>query len=199
MERVRRKHLTTRRITIIGVMTALILALNIANIGIIRLDFIGLPVGVTTLHIPVIIGAILEGPLVGAILGLFFGISSMLSALYRPAPTSFIFFNPLVSVLPRILIGITSYYIYRLVKVRSETIRVGAAAAIGTLTNTVGVLLMIYLIYAQQFLELLGKTNLKAAIVIGGIAVTNGLPELIISIIVCIPIVLIKRPQTKTH
>ena len=192
----KKKYLTTRRITIIGVMTALIIALNLANVGIINLNFIGLPISVTILHIPVIIGAILEGPLVGAILGLFFGMSSLLSAIYRPDALGIwiMFLNPLVSIIPRILIGITTYYTYRFIKIKNETIRVGAAAAIGTMTNTIGVLLAIYLIYAQQFLKAIGMVESNAAIAIGGVALTNGVPELIFSVIICIPIILIKSP-----
>lgn len=192
------KYLTTRKIAVIGIMTALIIALNITNLGIIDLRFIGLPVGATILHIPVIIGAILEGPLVGAIIGLFFGISSILNAIYRPVPISFIFYNPIVSVLPRILIGITSYYTYMLIKLKNEPIKIGIAAAVGTATNTIGVLSMIYLFYAKDYLQSIGKLGENAAIVIGSIALTNGVPELIISIIICIPIIL-KNRHTKSQ
>lgn len=185
-----KKYLTTRRITLIGILTALILVLNAANIGIINLRLIGLPVDVTILHIPVIIGAIIEGPLVGAILGLFFGISSFFNAIYRPTPTSFVFLNPLVSILPRIIIGIATYYTYRIVKFKYASLRAGIATAIGTLTNTILVLFSIYIIYAQQFMKELKLPEGDAVIFLVGIAVTNGIPELIFSILVCIPIIL---------
>ena len=69
------------------------------------------------MHIPVIIGAIAEGPFVGAMVGLIFGVSSLLNAILRNAsPVAFVFYNPLISVLPRVLIGITSYYSFAAMK-----------------------------------------------------------------------------------
>ena len=82
-------------------------------------------------------------------------------------PLSFIFYNPIVSVLPRILIGITSYYTYMLIKIKNEPIKIGIAAAVGTATNTIGVLSMIYLFYAKDYLQSIGKLGENAVIVIG--------------------------------
>jgi uncharacterized membrane protein len=65
------------------------------------------------MHIPVIIGAIMEGPVVGGLVGLIFGLFSIFQALTNPTPVSFVFLNPLVSVVPRVLIGITSYYVFK--------------------------------------------------------------------------------------
>lgn len=66
------------------------------------------------MHIPVIIAAILEGPVVGGFVGLIFGLSSMYTAatIFAGLPTAFVFLNPLVSVFPRILIGIAAHYAY---------------------------------------------------------------------------------------
>ena len=69
------------------------------------------------MHIPVIIGAIMEGPVVGGFIGLIFGLFSIYQALTNPTPVSFVFLNPLVSVIPRILIGIVSYYVYNALKI----------------------------------------------------------------------------------
>ena len=68
------------------------------------------------MHIPVIIGAIMEGPLVGGLIGLIFGLFSIFQAATNPTPVSFVFLNPIVSVLPRVLIGIVTYYAYRFAK-----------------------------------------------------------------------------------
>ena len=53
------------------------------------------------MHIPVIIGAILEGPIVG-VYRFGFRALSLYTAVYKPGPLTFVFLNPLVS-LPRIL------------------------------------------------------------------------------------------------
>lgn len=58
------------------------------------------------MHIPDIIGAIVEGPLVGITVGFIFGATSLLKALTMPTITSFAFINPLVSILPRMLTGV---------------------------------------------------------------------------------------------
>ena len=64
------------------------------------------------MHVPVIIGAVIEGPVVGAAVGLIFGLTSLFKAFTEPTITSFCFMNPIISVLPRVLIGIVAYYVY---------------------------------------------------------------------------------------
>lgn len=93
---------------IIGILGSISIVLGMTPLGFIPVG----PTKATIMHIPVIIGAILEGPVVGGIVGLIFGLFSIFSAVTTPTPVSFAFLNPLVSVLPRILIGITSYYVY---------------------------------------------------------------------------------------
>jgi uncharacterized membrane protein len=63
----------------------------------------------TTLHVPVIIGGILEGPIVGLALGLIFGIFSWLQAGMLGVV---MFQDPLVAILPRLFIGITAWAAY---------------------------------------------------------------------------------------
>ncbi|MDY6868152.1 MAG: ECF transporter S component, partial [Chloroflexota bacterium] len=59
----------TRRIVIAGVMSAISIFLGITHLGFIPW-FSG--ASLTIMQVPVIIGAVLEGPLVGLIIGLFF-------------------------------------------------------------------------------------------------------------------------------
>jgi len=103
------KKFNVRKMTIAGVLGGLSIILGLTPIGIIPIGF----TKATIMHIPVIIGAIMEGPVVGSFIGLIFGLSSIYSAIMQPTPVSFAFYNPLVSVVPRILIGITSYYVYK--------------------------------------------------------------------------------------
>ncbi len=105
-----KKSISSRKLVTAAMLGAITIVLSLTPLGLIPLGFIS----ATTMHIPVIIGAIAEGPIVGALVGLIFGVSSLLNALLRnPSPVSFVFYNPLISVFPRILIGITSYYAYR--------------------------------------------------------------------------------------
>lgn len=179
-------HLNTRQIAIIGMLSSISIVLGITGYG-----FIPLPIAkATIMHIPVIIGAILEGPMVGAMVGLIFGLFSIFQNISTPSLLSFAFMNPLVSVLPRILIAFTAYYCYKLAAGKSKALGVGIGAAVGSLTNTVGVLGMIYLLYAAEYAEATGIAANTAAKVIFGIALTNGLPEAAVATVITIPVVL---------
>lgn len=181
------RKLGTRQLTMIGMLSAISIVLGATGYG-----FIPLPMAkATILHIPVIIGAILEGPIVGAMIGLLFGVFSLIQNYVAPSSALFFAFqNPLVSVLPRILIGIVAYYTYKYMFSKKEIIKVGAAALIGTLTNTVGVLTMVNLLYADQASKVLKVTTATVTKVIYGIALTNGIPEVIVAVIITVPVVM---------
>ncbi|SHI60620.1 Uncharacterized membrane protein [Clostridium cavendishii DSM 21758] len=100
--------LNTRKLVVAGMLSAISIFLGLTGLGFIAIP----PVKATIMHIPVIIGAIIEGPIVGAIIGLCFGLFSIYQAFTTPTPTSFIFWNPIIAILPRVLIGVVSYYIY---------------------------------------------------------------------------------------
>jgi uncharacterized membrane protein len=180
------KVINTRQIAVIGMLSSISVVLGLTGYG-----FIPLPIArATIMHIPVIIGAILEGPVTGMLIGLIFGLFSIFQNLTTPNLLSFAFLNPLVSVLPRVLIGLTSYYCYKLFEGRMKSVGIGLGAAIGSLTNTFGVLGMIYLLYAARYAEVKGISAAASAKVIFGVAVTNGLPEAIIAVIITVPVVL---------
>lgn len=103
------KKFSTRKMAIVGLLGGISIVMGMTPIGFIPVG----PTKATIMHIPVIICAILEGPIAGGIVGLIFGIFSIFQAIFMPTPVSFAFLNPLVSVIPRILIGITSYYVYK--------------------------------------------------------------------------------------
>ncbi|MFZ7101364.1 MAG: ECF transporter S component [Peptococcaceae bacterium] len=121
----------TRKMVIAGMLGAVTIVLGATGLGFIPVPT---PVGkATIMHIPVILAAILEGPVVGAFTGFIFGFYSFLS------PTGAVPADPLVRILPRVLIGITSYYAYWVFKQNTNLASIIAAVA-GTLTNTVGFL-----------------------------------------------------------
>lgn len=158
MENVQKKSsiLTIKQMTIAGLLGAVAIVLSMTPLGYIPIPWLA-GVNATTMHIPVIIAAIVAGPKVGLLVGGIFGVSSFLRA------NSVFFANPVVAILPRLLIGITSYYAYK--KTNSTVV----AAVVGTLTNTMGVL---SLIYAFKYLPLK---------VVLGVAGVNGTVEVIIS------------------
>jgi len=181
-----RKRMGTRQLTIVGMLSAISIILGLTGYG-----FIPLPTAkATIMHIPVIIGAIVEGPVVGMLIGLIFGVFSIIQNITTPNLLSFAFINPLVSVLPRVLIAVTSYYSYKLIAGKNEGIKSAVAAAIGSLTNTFGVLTMIYLLYAAQYAQKKNIDPSTVAATIYSIALINGVPEAIISVLITVPVVM---------
>jgi len=190
-------RLTTRRLAVIGMLGAVSIVLQLTPLGFIVLPFS--PVRATIMHVPVIIASIVEGPVAGILVGLIFGAFSMYNAAVSPvSPISFVFLDPLVAVLPRLLIGVTSYYAYVTIKSAlvsrfgQKTAAVSAsgfAAVIGTLTNTIGVLSAIYLRHIAQFAEGLSIAPETAGAAIVGIGMSHGLPELIVALLIVIPVV----------
>jgi len=93
-----------RRVIIAGLLLAITLLLAFTRIG-----FIPVPTpaaNATIVHIPAIIGGVLEGSLVGLIIGMGFGFASLLQATI-PA-----FKDPLVAILPRLFIGVAASLVF---------------------------------------------------------------------------------------
>jgi uncharacterized membrane protein len=138
--------LTVRQIVVAGLLGAIAILL-----GVTRLGFIGpfpplIMVSATIMHVPAIIGGVLEGPLVGLITGLIFGVFSLLQAPTEQPPVNLWFSNPLVSILPRLFIGVTSAYVYLALRKTNEILALAVAGVVGTLTNTVLVIGMIIIL-----------------------------------------------------
>jgi len=117
--------LNTRKIVVAGVLGAIAIVL-----GVTRLGFIPVPnttANATIMHVPAIIGAVLEGPLVGVLAGGIFGIFSWLQA------TTPLFANPIIAIVPRLLIGLFAWLTYRsLEKVNLDLAAVVAVPASST-------------------------------------------------------------------
>lgn len=158
-----------RRIVVTGIMVAITVLLGLLPVG----GFIPFPTGVnaTTLHIPAIIGGVLEGWPVGGLIGLFFGLFSFLRA------TSPLFKDPLVAIIPRLFIGVTAHFSYVGLKRYNELLAIGVGAAVGTATNTILVLTVAVL---RGYMDV----TLAATI-----AVTHGIPEIIVAVIITVAVV----------
>ena len=119
-----------RRIVVSGALGGVAIVL-----GATRLGFIPVPTpaaSATIMHIPAIIGGILEGWGVGAIIGAIFGIFSFLQS------TTPIFKDPLVAILPRLFIGVTSFFVYQGLRRVNRVAGFAIAAAILVLVGIFG-------------------------------------------------------------
>lgn len=177
----------TNDLTILGIMTAIIIVM----VAVPGLGYI--PIGImnaTIVHIPVIILAIVKGPKLGAILGLVFGVTSILNAILRPVITSYIFMNPIVAIIPRVLIGFGTGYIFLMLEKlgKNRSVNIGISAAIGSMINTIGVLSLVFLLYGRDFLEKTGRSSQTILGALFTIAGTQGLIEMVVSVLISIPI-----------
>jgi uncharacterized membrane protein len=103
----------------------------------------------TIMHVPAIIGAVMEGPWVGAIAGAIFGFTSLFRAATSPqGPIDTFFVNPLVSVLPRILVGLVAWAVYSLFRGKARALGAAAAGVAGSITNSILVLGLLVLLKA---------------------------------------------------
>lgn len=176
----------TRKIVIAGIMSAISIFL-----GLTRLGFIPWLAGasLTIMHIPVIIGAVLEGPVVGLVIGLIFGLFSLIQAGVAPnGPGDILFTNPLVSVLPRLFIGPVAWLVWKGLQ-RWPAVGLTLTGIIGSLTNTVLVLGMIGLLATTGILDVSKLLGSNFWAVIGSIFVANGLPEAVLSGILVLAVV----------
>lgn len=163
-----------RKLVVTGALGALAVFL-----GVTRLGFFPWISGasITILHIPAIIGAILEGPFVGTGIGAIFGAFSLLQANIAPVtPVDIAFRNPLVSVLPRILFPLATWGIYALLSRWKKIPAVIVSSIAGTLVHTILVLGMLVLTAGSGILTG-GNLDISVWTIIGTIFVANGIPE----------------------
>ena len=177
----------TRWMVSVALMAAIIIVLANTPLGMIQLPIIK----ATTVHIPVIIGAILFGPLAGAILGGVFGICSLISNTMAPTLLSFAFSpflaSNLVGVLKalwisvgcRILIGVAAGWIWILFrKIKLNTyVALAIAGFAGSMVNTIMVMGSIYFLLAQQYAEAKEVAVTAVFGLIMGTVTASGIPE----------------------
>lgn len=190
-----KQKVTTRKLTTFAMLTAITVILGFTPLGIIPIP----PVPATIMHIPVIIAAILEGPAAGALMGLIFGLVSIIRAITTGNLLLVAYLNPLVSVVPRIFIGIAAYYLYKLIPIKNESIRVGISAAVGTFINTIGFLGMMYLLYAGTFAKVNSISESLVGKTIAAIGITHGIPEILVAVVITIPVVAAVKKISKKY
>jgi len=177
----------TRTLAVGGLLAALMIVMRVLGIDIIPIP----PAGVAVSHIPVVLGTILGGLPVGMFLSLIFGGVSLYQAYTTPMALAPAFMNPLVSILPRLLIPVAVWAVSKLIRYKNDgnVWRVGVLAVLGSLANTVFVLTALGLLYSDLLVTGLGISPNAVFAFLGGIALTNGLPEAAACALICIPVV----------
>ena len=184
-----KKH-DTRWMVSVALMAAIVIVLANTPLGMIQLPIIK----ATTVHIPVIIGAVLLGPSAGAILGFVFGMCSMISNTMAPTLLSFAF-SPFMSTtgIPgvmkaiwisagcRILIGVAAGWLWILLsKLKvNQVIALPIVGFVGSMVNTITVMGSIYLLFAQQYAEAKDVAVTAVWGLVMGTVTASGIPEAI--------------------
>jgi uncharacterized membrane protein len=164
-----------RKLVIVGALSALAIFLGITRLGLI--PWIS-GASITILHIPAILGAILEGPFVGAGIGAIFGVFSLIQANTSGTLIDVAFRNPLVSVLPRLLFPLVAWGLYALLSKWKKIPAVIVASVASSLAHTVMVLGMLVATNGSGILTG-GQAGVTVWAVLGMIFVANGIPEAI--------------------
>ncbi len=186
------------------VLTAVIAAIIILMAFVPYVGYINLVViKATLIHVPVIIGSVVLGPKKGAFLGFVFGVTSLINNTFNPSLLSFAFspfysggnlWSVVICFVPRMLIGVVSYYVFRGImklgreKKSVEYLALPVAGVAGALTNTLLVMNMIYFCFSSQFAA--AKEIAVSAVynVIVGIIFANGVPEAIVAAVLTLAI-----------
>ncbi|WP_278902340.1 ECF transporter S component [Dolosigranulum pigrum] len=191
-----KQTINTKRLTMMAIATAILLIQNfVPFLGNLPLP----PLNPTIIHITVIVFTFLLGTRDGMIIGAIWGIIRMIHAFAMPASPldPLIWTNPMIAVLPRLLIGLTVGVTYQWLQKRwPSTHSLRISAFLGSLTNTVFVMLFIYVFFTEDIAYLM---NIQMDNIVYGllaIVVTSGIPEAIIAAIIA-PIVV--KPLKKIY
>ena len=202
-----------KELVLTALFSAIIIIMAFTPLGYIPLGVIN----ATIIQIPVIIGALFCGPKQGAFLGFLFGFTSFLKNTIMPATLSAFVFSPVLAAsmfgakgvlfstficfVPRILVGVLPYFIYKGMKRFSKwkTVNFAVAGVAGAFTNTLLVMGPIYLLYKDAYAVAQGIDPATVLGVIGGIIGFNGVIEAILSgvIVSAIGVVLNKIKPVK--
>ena len=187
-----------RKLTVISILSAITAIMVFTPLGMIPIFGV---ISATTCLLPCLIGLLIEGPMTGGILGLVFGLLSMLKAYISPMLTMDpMFQNPLVSVLPRVIVPLAAWQVYRLMasnalsRTSDKYIGYTLASIAGSVLHTLLVLLMVALFNGSIIKESSADVPANLAnnaytILLWLVAIPSGIPEAILCAIAVPPIV----------
>ncbi len=186
----------TRTTVLYGLFIAVIFLLGLTPLG-----YISLPIAaITTVHVPVIVGGYVLGKKGGAVLGFFFGLTSLIRCFTTPDATAAVIlgtgtgfgaYNLLlilaVTFLPRILTGFFSSALYGLIGGTGgrQTVAMGVSAFVGSMTNTVFYLGGLYLFAFEQTASMMGVKGSALLKALLGIVAFNGVLEAAAAVLLC--------------
>ena len=178
----------TRRLTHAALLIALVLLLSFTHLGYIPF----LTLSITIVHIPAILAVLTSGTGVGFLVAFLFGASSWYLSLTNPTSIlSPLFQNPLVSILPRLMIVPAMLLVLFCLKKRPHSkVTYGIAAASGSLANTVFTLSAVSL-YIHFCPQVIGMDAAAGRVMIGTIWATsmvNAVLECAAAVILCVAI-----------
>lgn len=181
----------------VALMMAIVILLANTPLGMIQLPI----VKATTVHIPVIIGSIVLGPMAGAILGATFGICSLISNTMAPTLLSFAFSPFLsttgfvgvlkaiwVSVGCRTAMGIAAGWLWIFLKKMkiNQNVALLITGFMGSMFNTIFVMGSIYVLFASQYAQAKEVAVTAVFGLIMGTVFASGVPEAIAAAILVI-------------
>ncbi len=172
-----------KKLTLTGAFSALVIVLGITKLGLIPL---GATASITILHIPVILICMLAGLPEGLFVGAVFGILSLVQAAMSPSGALDPFFvNPLCSVLPRMLIAVIAWGLWKALNLIPHMPKIVSAAITGFITTVCHTLLVLgclYIFKAADVREALGGIGYFALVASCGF---NAILEALAATILC--------------
>ena len=172
---------TSRNITFLAVLLALVIVLQIFG-GYIKIG----PVNFTLTLVPIVLGAVMLGPLAGLILGFAFGLVTLINGVVgNDVFTFYLFsqqpvFTTVLCFVKAIAAGLAASYAYRLIVKKNQYAAVFTAAIVAPVVNTglfiLGGLMMSGTI--AGFMQSVGNTASVVYFLIIGCAGINFLVEL---------------------
>lgn len=166
-------------------MLALFIAIVIIQTVVPFLGYIPVgPFSIVTIQATTVIASVTIGTKEGTIVGLVWGLTDWIRAFAWPtSPLAvYVLVNPLVSVVPRVLVGlIAGWLFYWLARRGTKTWHLALTGVVGALVNTIFVLGFMALLYQFHMLPLAKLNIAKLMPWLLGVMATNGIPEAIMS------------------
>lgn len=183
------QHIKTLYLVEMAVLIAIILILEITNVGYLKFGLVEL----TIMQVPVIIGAIVLGPTAGAILGGVFGLTSFWQCFGKSAfGVSLLAINPLytfiICVVGRVLMGWLTGLIYRGLQTvdKNKIVNFFVSGLCGALLNTCFFMVFLVVLFGQTQFIMDIQASLGATSVLGFIVAMVGVQGLIEAAVSCV-------------
>lgn len=188
----KKKNGNPHRIALLGILTAIILIQNfVPFLGNIPIP----PLNPTIIHITVIVATLTMSTTDGIIIGTIWGLTRMFRAYTMPAsPLDLMLWtNPMIALVPRMLIGLFTGWSYKLshkLLPNKDKVALASASVVGSFTNTIFVLLFIYLFYGEPYAQAIDVDISNLAAALAAIVGTNGVGEAVAAGIIA-PLIII--------